>query len=315
MLEGVVTKRSGRPDLRSTDDRGDAAMTTDEARRSEHAAGIVEHHGVPEPVMSRPMLPTDIEARRRVLQPSDVRVLFVTAPIFPLDTTNFYAANSHLYRCVRGAFVRMLGPDIPQGEDFLWFFRDQGCWLYHVAPEPTRGPGRPRAESVRPTVLALANFITEARPDNIVGVKAKLRPRIREAARRAEMEDRVFVVATPRLLWEPQFSMRFRKMLGVPITFLEASAEDELRDPKFVHSIVNVLLDRSNKRQRARELVRLLEAKSNRRPGDPPLRKAQVSTIIRGRPDIFDVNSAGVRLRDGGDARGRRAATNNSRRG
>jgi hypothetical protein len=261
----------------------------------------------------RESLPADIEARRRVLRPSPVKVLFVTAPVHPGETTNFYAADSHLYRCVRGAFVRILGPDVPQDEAFLRFFRDHGCWLYHVAPEPERGPGRPRSESVRPTILALASVLSETSPEHIVGVKAKLGPRILETARRAGIRDRVTVVATPRLLWEPQFSLRFREMLGLPVGRGEAVAEDEGARPRLVHSIVQTLLDQSNMRQRARDLVRLLNAGLDHEPGDPTLRKGHVSAVIRAHPDVFDVNSAGVRLRDGADARGRRRAASKSR--
>lgn len=251
-------------------------------------------------------LPADIEARREAMKPPRVRVIFVTAPIFPEDSTNFYHADSHLYRCIRGAFVRTLGHNVPQGEDFLSFFRDQGCWLYHVAPEGTRGPGRPRAEWVRPTVLSLAAVLLETDPDQIVGVKAKLKPRILEAARRAGMQDRVTVVATPRMLWDAQFCARFRQMLPAQVASGNNGSEDGPDGPDLVDAILHALLDRSNKRQRARDLVRFIEAHPDWPSGRRPLRKTQVSALIRSRRDLFDVNSAGVRLQDGGDARGRR---------
>lgn len=257
----------------------------------------------------RMQLPADIEARREALRPSRVRVLFVTVAVFPEDTTNFYLANSHLYRCIRGAFVRALGYTVPQDEDFLSFFRDQGCWLYHVAPEEPRGPGRPRADTVRPTVMALARMLQETDADHIVGVKARLKPRILEAARRARMNDRITVVATPRMLWGAEFYAQFRQMLPADLARADSVSQNGADGRDLVDAILQALLDRSNKRQRARELVGLIEAHPDRPPGLPPLRKTQISAIIRSRRDLFDVNSAGVRLRDGGDARGRRTST------
>jgi len=253
-------------------------------------------------------LPADVEARRRALRPAHVRVLFVTTPIFPDDATNFYLADSHLYRCIRGAFIRALGPNVPQGEDFLWFFRDHGCWLYHAVPEPARGPGRPRSEWVRGAVLALAEVLDSSNPDYVVGLKARLRPRIVEAAERVRHQNQVIMLATPRALWDPQFIVSFQQMLGVVVDAVDEATGDHDMSLDLVEAVQRALLDRSNRRQRARDLVQFIEAGNYYRTGVSPLKKAQISIMIRSRRDIFDVNSAGVRVRDGGDARGRRVA-------
>ncbi len=259
-------------------------------------------------------LPADVEARRQALRPAHVRILFITTAIFPDDTTNFYLADSHLYRCIRGAFIRALGPSVPQGEDFLRFFAEQGCWLYHVVPEPTRRPGRPRNEWVRGAVLALAEVLNVSSADSIVGLKARLRPRIVEAAERVRQQDRVSMVATPRSLWEPHFVAKLRRMLGVEVDPSGERFRDRGGEFDLVEAIQRALLERSNRRQRARDLVHFIEADNDYRPGSIGLKKAQISVTIRSRHDLFDVNSAGVRVRDGGDARGRRAATGSSRR-
>lgn len=254
-------------------------------------------------------LPRDIEARREALRPPHVRVLFITTAIFPDDATNFYDANSHLFRCIRGAFVRALGPAVPPGEAFLPFFMERGCWLYHVAPQPTRGPGRPRTAWVRQTISSLTSLLAEINPDHIVAVKAKLKPRIIEAAQTAGMLDRVTVVSTPRMLWERKFFERLVQILDLPLPTSNDGSREGFESLDIVDAILQALLDHSNKRQRARELSDFIEGGLNESPGASPLRKTQISAIIRSRPDIFDVNSAGVRVRDGGDARGRRAGT------
>lgn len=252
------------------------------------------------------VLPDSIEGRRMALKPPHVRMLFVTAPIFPGDSTNFYLANSHLFRCVRGAFVRALGSNVPQGEEFLWFFRDQGCWLLHAAPEPTRGPGRPRTEWVRTVVRSLVEAFHTTDPDRIVSVKLRLRPRVEDAARMVGLERRVVALPTPRALWDAEFIDLLRSDLGLP----HANARLDSGDPmlNLLEAVRSVLVEHLNKRQRARDLAQLVDT-AGRFSGSGPLRKAQVSAVVRAHPDLFDVNSAGIRLRDGGDARRRHAAS------
>ena len=253
------------------------------------------------------VLPDSIDGRRRALKPPRVRMLFVTAPVFPGDTTNFYLANSHLFRCVRGAFVRALGSSVPQGEEFLWFFRDQGCWMLHAVPEPSRGPGRPRRVWVRTVVRSLVEAFHETDPDRIVSVKLRLRPRVEDAARMVGLERRVVALPTPRALWDAEFIDLLRGDLGLTQA---DTAREEAGDPvlSLLAAVRSTLLDHSNKRQRARDLAQLVDS-AGRFSGPPPLRKAQVSAVVRAHPDLFDVNSAGIRLRDGGDARRRHAAS------
>lgn len=252
---------------------------------------------VPE-VLARngPELPADIEARRAALRPPVVRLLFVTEPIFPDDPTNFYLANSHLYRSVRGAYVRALGPEIPVGEEFLRFFRGTGAWLVHMPPEARRGRGRPSKATTRKRVSYLTEILRAANPERVIGVKARLSATICAAAQQAGLAtDRIEVFPTPRALWTPRFVADLRTALG----YSTPDAQDSrvAGSLSLVGAIERSIRDQQNKRRRAREIADDINERGLLRGQIGFVAKAAVSKEIRRHPKRFDVNSAGVRLR------------------
>ena len=253
---------------------------------------------------ARSSLPMSVEARRSLLKPATVRVLFVTTPIFPEDPTNFYLANSHLFRCIRGAFIRSSDSRIPSGEEFLWWFRDHGCWLHHAPFEPAQGPGRPSTHAVEQATEAIAQVIRESDPTYVVCLKARLIRRVDQAITKAASTARLLSVPTPRALWDSRFVDELHRILVSPID--PAEHEELSRSDALLGAIQRSILDGSNRRRRAHHLAAEIEADRSWPMAAPT--KAEVSAVLRSHSDLFDVNSAGVRLRDVGDARGRRGA-------
>jgi hypothetical protein len=158
----------------------------------------------------------DVETRRQALRPARVRVLFVSPPTsYSGDDSNFYLANSHLFRCIRGAFVEVFGTSVPTDREFLTFFRDKGCWLLHLPAEFRRRPGRPPKRTVPPDVGYLVRAIKDANPQYVVGTREPVRRPLSEAVQIVGMPlDSLFVARMPREFWTPAFAERLNAMLS-----------------------------------------------------------------------------------------------------
>jgi len=264
--------------------------------RLDTAIGRLERVAPGATVQSASVLPADIEGRRDALRPAVLRLLFVTAPIFPEDTTNFYLANSHLFRCIRGAFVRAVGPDVPTGDDFLRFFRGTGSWLVHLPAEPKRGRGRPNKSVMRSRAAFLTEVLRSANPERVIGVKARLAPLLASSVHEAGLsQDRVEVFPTPRALWSPRFVRELRQALGYGNT--SAGEPGLAATDSLLEAVQRSIAAQGNKRRRARDIADDVNDRGRYRTDMGYVSKAAVSAEIRRHPDVFDVNSAGVRLR------------------
>lgn len=78
---------------------------------------------------------TALEALRSSFRPDTVRVLFIgESP--PAGVTFFYLANSNLARCTQDAFKVVFGETAGTGQSFLSFFKNLGCYLDDLCPQP-----------------------------------------------------------------------------------------------------------------------------------------------------------------------------------
>jgi len=103
-------------------------------------------------------------------------VLFV-GESSPAGGTHFYRADSNLYRATREALGTGLSVvDPPEGEAFLAWFQELGCWLVDLA--------------VNAGIPALARTILEAQPQRVVVVLRRIAPSVRQAARVAGFDER-----------------------------------------------------------------------------------------------------------------------------
>jgi hypothetical protein len=173
--------------------------------------------GRPRPVSEEPAgwdTETAIRALRERYRPSSVRLLFV-GESSPAGGTHFYRANSNLFRATREAFVAAFGPAVPDGDAFLGYFSDLGCWLVDVAERPVnRMRGRPRRDAVEAGVRTLAGLIRQTRPERIVAVKASVEPALRRAAREAGFDGAISVLPFPVRQWRRPYIRQLSELLA-----------------------------------------------------------------------------------------------------
>jgi hypothetical protein len=160
----------------------------------------------------------EIDALQESYRPKDVRLLFVTVhTALATPDASFYLANSHLFRCMRAAFVEAFGPSIPNGSAFLDYFRDERCWLVIVPDEIRRGRGRPPHRQL-PDTTFLADLIRDTAPERVIGARRAVGSPLAEAVEAAGFpKDRLTVVRTPRELWKPQFVGKLKRFLATEV--------------------------------------------------------------------------------------------------
>jgi hypothetical protein len=151
--------------------------------------------------------PRIIERRRREFRPAEIKTLFVTAPPADADDpTSFYLGNGHTFRCMRAAFARALGPSVPVGDDFLAYFRDQGCWIASLPPRFRKQRGRPSAQAVKIEARFVAGIIRQARPTRVVALKESVGSPTADAAEALHIPPtHVRRLRTPNELWKDPF--------------------------------------------------------------------------------------------------------------
>ena len=145
------------------------------------------------------------------------RVLFVAAhSSIATPEHTFYLANSHLFRCIRGAFMAAFGSNVPNDQEFLDYIRERGCWVTIIPDELRRGPGRPPRREL-PDTAYLTDLLRQTQPEYVVAVRRAVRRPLLEAVQAAAFPtDHIVAVRTPRELWKPQFVTKLAAMLADP---------------------------------------------------------------------------------------------------
>jgi hypothetical protein len=130
-------------------------------------------------------------------RPDAVNILFVGIGS-PADGPQFYRANSKLFRATRTAFARAFVEDaVPDGEAFLRYFRDHGCWIVDL--------GSP---------AALAEIIRDAEPAHVVTVKRDIADSVAEAIAIAESAADLTALPFPVRQWTKQYEAELARFLG-----------------------------------------------------------------------------------------------------
>jgi hypothetical protein len=147
-----------------------------------------------------------VEELRERFRPSRVRALFV-GESSPAQGTHFYRANSNLFRATRRAFAAVFGEDVvPNGEGFLKFFADQGCWLVDLADRPVNALEEgERRRVVAAGVDRLAATIRATEPASVVTVKRDIVDAVEEAVARADSHADVVSLPFPVRQWTREY--------------------------------------------------------------------------------------------------------------
>ena len=123
------------------------------------------------------------ESLRRAFRPAQIQLLFAgEAP--PVSGRFFYRGDSGLYRAMRDAFAA-IDPSIA-GTDFLSRFREAGCYLVDLCPEPVdRLAPASRRAVCRASEASFARTITQLQPKMIATLVRSIEGNVIEAASRA----------------------------------------------------------------------------------------------------------------------------------
>lgn len=264
---------------------------------------------------------TAIAGLRARYRPATTRVLFV-GESSPAGGTHFYRANSILYRATRDAFAAGLAmANPPEGEAFLAWFRDLGCWLVDLADRPVnRSPRRERTEAIDGGINALAETIRELQPERVLVVLRRIAPAVRRAARIAGYDDHAIdVLPFPVRQWRPVYVDQLAGVVAAVLGSRDGSEAPLRASPTLargqaiaetsanygspgLHSVMTeILLARGNPWLKASELAReIADADLWRRPSDGRHPAAsQISARARNRSfvDLFQTSDLGIRLR------------------
>lgn len=130
-------------------------------------------------------------------RPVTVSILFVGIGS-RIDGPQFYQANSNLFRATRTAFARAFVDDaVPDGEPFLRYFRDRGCWLVDLGD-----------------ATSLAETIRQAQPAHVVTVKRDIADLVAEAIALAESSADLTALPFPVRQWTKQYEAQLAHFLG-----------------------------------------------------------------------------------------------------
>ena len=260
-----------------------------------------------------------IEQLRSRYRPADVRVLFVGESA-PAGGTHFYFANSNLFRATREAFGRGLGvAQPPNGEAFLEWFRELGCWLVDLADRPVNQlSSRERAGVVEAGVPRLAGVLRETSPERTLVLIRRVAPSVRRAAALAGFDERAIdVLPFPIRQWRSTY---VEQLAGImrhvgaksgasmpsPVAGESVEADAAAREvaapyeSMTLHDVVaQVLREHGGGWLKASQIAReIAERDLWRRPsdGEHP-RGSQVSARVRQYPALFQSSDLGIRLR------------------
>lgn len=260
-----------------------------------------------------------IAALRAQYRPSTTKVLFV-GESSPAGGTHFYRADSNLYRATREAFGLGLSiADPPEGEAFLAWFRDLGCWLVDLADYPVnRSREAERTNAVQAGVGTLARMIREVQPVRIVVLLRRIAPHVRRAAAAAEFDDlNIDVLPFPTRQWRPVYVTQLAGVLAdvfgkeSPSRTREPAVAERLRTQSVAEvsaefgsnvlhdAIAEVIRSHGNGWMRASAIAKEIADRDLwRRPTDgrhPP--PSQVNARVRAYAAMFQTSDLGIRLR------------------
>ena len=263
-----------------------------------------------------------IAGLRARYRPSATRVLFV-GESSPAGGTHFYRADSNLYRATREAFGLALNvAEPPQGDAFLAWFQELGCWLVDLAEHPVnRSAASERMRAVDAGIPALARTIREVQPVRVLVVLRRIAPAVRRAARIAGLDDRkVDVLPFPVRQWRPvyvdQLAGILAEVLGngaatgpprpepaAPTRDRAIAEQAEAYGAQDLHGVMAEVLRRHGSGwMKASAIAReIADGDLWRRPSDgrhPPASQVGARARARSYARLFQTSDLGIRLRD-----------------
>jgi hypothetical protein len=254
-------------------------------------------------------------------RPSACRLLFV-GESSPAGGTHFYQADSNLYRATREAFGRGLSvARVPEGDAFLAWFRDLGCWLIDLADRPVNDLAEgDRSAAVGAGIPRLAVTLRQLRPERVVVVLRQVAPAVRSAAAQAGFDEHAIdVLPFPVRQWRLAYVEQLAGIVGEvlagrpagglaspgvaasPPNHAVAETTPGYGTPLLHEVMVEILRRHGDEWVRSSVIaLEIAEADLWRRPSDgrhPPARQISARARAREYADLFQTSDLGIRLR------------------
>ena len=254
-------------------------------------------------------------------RPSACRILFV-GESSPAGGTHFYRADSILYRATREAFGRGLSvARVPEGDAFLDWFRDLGCWLVDLADKPVNDLAESdRSAAVGAGIPRLAVILRQLRPDRVVVVLRQVAPAVRSAAAEAGFDEHAIdVLPFPVRQWRLAYVEQLAGIVGEvlagrpagglaspgvaasPPNHAVAETTPGYGAPLLHEVMVEILRRHGDEWVRSSVIAQeIAEADLWRRPSDgrhPPASQISARARARDYADLFQTSDLGIRLR------------------
>ncbi len=266
------------------------------------AAG--EHQPAERSVIADPDRDESRERLRARYRPSDIVVLFVGESA-PAGGSFFYQADSNLFFATREA-CDLAFRGVPEGRDFLHWFKEKGFWLYDLAGRPVnRQRGRPRKLAVSAGVAKLAELIADTEPDFVIAVKTSIEADLRQAADRASIRgNRILILPFPLYQWREVYVRELARFFGHKTRSQRSSDAGDgsgalVASRSTLHeAMLDVLRDLGPGPVPAREIANEIAARGLylRRDGGR-VDYQQILARASKYPRLFAVEQSGIRLR------------------
>ncbi len=278
------------------------------------------------PIRSRPpraarRVEAATDTLRARYRPATTQVLFV-GESSPAGESHFYRADSNLYRATREAFGAGLSVvDPPEGDAFLAWFQELGCWLVDLADRPVnRSTASDRGRAVDAGIPGLAETIRATSPARILVVLRRIAPAVRRAARIAGFDEGAidvlpFPTRQSRPVYVDQLAGIVADELGTRATIIDPSRRvgpsttgaiiaeraADYGSGRLHDVMAKVIRNHGNAWMKASAIAReIADGDLWRRPGDgqhPP--PSQISARARSGSyaSLFQTSDLGIRLR------------------
>jgi hypothetical protein len=155
----------------------------------------------------------DRESIRKEFRPSKIKILFVGES--PPANGAFFYTVSPMTKCMAKVFAQVCGKEFQSHNDFLIFFKAEGCYLDDLSYVPVDNiiSPRERRQAVNNGVEAFAERMREYKPEQVIAVLMSIESPVRKAAHIAKLQVPVHAVPFPGQGNQGRFVAELSKIL------------------------------------------------------------------------------------------------------
>lgn len=156
----------------------------------------------------------DRESIRRNFRPSKIKILFVGES--PPANGAFFYTGSPMTNYMAQVFAQVCDKEFQSSNDFLSFFKTEGCYLDDLSYAPVDNiiSPRERRHAVSSCVGALAERMKDYEPEHVIAVLMSIEAPVRKAAQIAKLQVPVHAVPFPGQHHQTRFVAELSEILN-----------------------------------------------------------------------------------------------------